>query len=403
MTRLVVSVMLALLLNSSCKQESLHDEQEYEAMLASVSPQISCIDGLVDHLGIDIHMESDPVVMRTVLKDEMLLDDLDSVNTLLNVALLTPINLQPMLEEIRNAIATQHPAISKFLCAAKASNLFPLMNESSRQIVTRLIHHTYILDRLTEAMFQDWKFMVELRKHLSKKRNEAGIRTEGIGAAIDLYSTTGEIFEPMKTITMDWVFSEYERIREQGYIPPSDVTSRQNGLVINIVEAVVTDRSKGFRNNALTGVALAVTPPEQVLIKTPGNFFEYPLSQSWTSLYETWNMAFITGNMPNLNILYPKLLIPRVIAAKHNAYLFNRALSLWLAINFDLFAKTRGEHLELPNAKALAKLWGDINIDYAQDFFRTRKERNLRGFSELLSIPFDLVQRHINNKRAAEE
>lgn len=327
-----------------------------------------CIEQVMEKLKINFALQTEPQMIATILRDDMLLDDFDPIKTLLNSKLINPVPLNPMLEKIRTGIVDKHPAIVEFLCAAMKEDLIQV-DENTEELVKRTIHNIYLLNILTKEMFDNWQFMVELRAHFLKKREQLGINSDLLRSFVDVFKITGGLFFSVKTVTMDWVFQEYERIRRQGFIEEKDVQERKMGLTLNILEAVLTDKRQGLRNNALTGVALILTPPEDVRLLSENRALEYLLSPEWTSLYETWNLAFISGNMDNLDLLYPKLLIPQVLNAQSNKYLFNRALSLWGAINFYLFRKAK-QHPDviLPNHEEIAQLWGELNYKYAQEY-----------------------------------
>lgn len=348
---------------------------------------LRCVDQFAAYLGIGANVSTDPETVKGILRDDMRLDDLPSARALVAGALAAPVPLSPMVEKIRTGIVEKHPAIGEFLCTALEEGLLPRAEPGHARHISRTLQHTYILDLLTRKMFEQPSFMAEVRAHLLVKREQLGIRPDFVGSTIDIIRMTGELFEPAKAKTMDWVFAEYERIRKEGVIPPDEAQTRRNGLVLNIIEAVLADRKSGFRENSIAGVGLAINPPEVVQVSGENRFIEYGLSQRWASLYESWNFAFITGNMENLELLYPKLLIPQVLAAPSNEYLFNRALSLWVSINFDLFAKARGRKTTLPNADRLAAAWGEVNLKYAQAFVREENEFELRGLGDLLRAP----------------
>ncbi len=327
-----------------------------------------CIDQVMDKLKINLEIQTDPQMIAAILRDDMLLDDFDTVKTLLDSKLIDPKSLRPMLEKIRTGIVDKHPAVVEFLCAVTKENLIQV-SENTEYYVKRTIHNIYLLDILTKEMFDNWQFMVDLRAHFLKKREQLGINSDFIRSFIDIFKISGGLFFSAKTVTMDWVFSEYERIRRQGFIEQKDVNERKMGLTLNILEAVITDTRKEFRDNALTGVALTINPPEDIRLTGEHRALEYLLSPKWTSLYETWNLAFISGNMDNLDLLYPKLFIPQVLNAQSNEYLFNRALSLWVSINFYLFRKALNKpDLDLPGRPQIATRWGEINYKYAKEY-----------------------------------
>ncbi|MGK7954693.1 MAG: hypothetical protein AB4063_05455 [Crocosphaera sp.] len=338
-----------------------------------------CIEEVISKLKIDLEMTSDPQMIEEIVQKEMFLDDCYGFQSRFSSKLKHPESLKPMLEKIRSGMIAHHPALVEFLCAALREDLISV-GHKMQAYVKRTIHYIYLLDMLTEEMFDNWEFMVELRYHFLEKREQLGIDSDFIRSFVDIFKITGGLFFSAKTVTMDWVFKEYERIRRQGFIEKEDVIKRKTGLTLNILEAVITDKRKGFRNNALTGLALIVTPPKDVILTPEKRALEYLLSSQWTELYETWNLAFISGNMDNLDLLYPKLLIPSVLNASPHQYLFNRALSLWAAINFYLFRKASNQSdINLPNASRIAQLWGEINLKYAREYLRQNSPIELIG------------------------
>lgn len=92
------------------------------------------------------------------------------------------------------------------------------------------------------------------------------------------------------------------------------------------------------------------------------------LSQSWISLYTSWNMAFVLFNYNDLDIIMPKLLIPSIINAESENFLGVRVISLWLTLNYFLFRKHDKKEIVGPaNKTSMAKTWAAINKRYAMD------------------------------------
>ncbi|MBC7365813.1 MAG: hypothetical protein H7343_03215 [Undibacterium sp.] len=59
-------------------------------------------------------------------------------------------------------------------------------------------------------------------------------------------------------------------------------------------------------------------------------------------------------------------------------YLFNRGLSLWTTINFQLFARRKGMASVMLNHGLIATLCGEVNRRYAEGFMaRTRSHEAL--------------------------
>jgi hypothetical protein len=92
----------------------------------------------------------------------------------------------------------------------------------------------------------------------------------------------------------------------------------------------------------------------------------YDYSQDWASLYESWNMAFV-AHCSNPQLLFSKLLIPQVINSKPEDYILNRAISLWLTLNFDHFHALEKKERVAPMLNDQAtQLWGAINKSYGE-------------------------------------
>jgi len=188
-----------------------------------------------------------------------------------------------------------------------------------------------------------------------------------------------------------------------------------NGLCMNIYEAGITEYKKGFESNAFCAHVLSEeitkNPHPQVFRKSnifpehaKNNFYKsladknnisstIDFHKDWVNLYGTWNMAFILGELDNLHILFPKLLIPSVIDARNESYMTTRAIALWLSINTILFRKLDGKkEVKGPkNKKKMAKVWGNLNKKYALKFSKehtniTYKELN-KNLKRIVSHP----------------
>jgi hypothetical protein len=163
---------------------------------------------------------------------------------------------------------------------------------------------------------------------------------------------------------MDFVFLNlYARLRRQrpGLITGSLFLEKYFWLNLNIFEAVMTDRKRGQKANARAGVVLMLNSIQRLGVHPRGRFVLNYFPQGWPALYESWNLAFVVGNLINHHILLPKLLMPCLLNADPERYLFLRGVSLWTTINFQLFARTAGHAVLIPNHEAIATRWGEIN------------------------------------------
>lgn len=104
-------------------------------------------------------------------------------------------------------------------------------------------------------------------------------------------------------------------------------------------------------------------------------------------------MAFVLGNLENLDLIFPKLLIPSIIDAKNSNFLGIRFISLWLTINFAIFRKYEKKEIIGPSDKIeMAKAWGNINKKYAFDLAKRETNEDsktlMKSFNHFFSHPF---------------
>ena len=348
------------------------------------------IDKFLELTGINMDMKTDPKIIAKVMQEDMLLLGFESAKTLLCESLEKPVSLRPMFEKIRRAIITKQPAIYDFLTEAIDSKLISdVKDENSKDIIIRAIHHSYILNELTIEIVNNIDFVFKIQEYLLKQREKYGIRTNFIDALEDLKKLyRGSMFEPTKIVGMDMVYRSRAIVRKNGVITDAEIKSQQDGLKLNILEAAVTDTKAGYADNAIVGAVLSAISPDTVSLSPDGNkVMLFHLSRKWTSLYETWNLAFCTGNLAYLQMLYPKLLIPAVIDADNNEYLINRSAALWLSTIFHQFAAlNKKADAPVPNKKELARVWGKVNLKYAQELAKEETGKDLSDFSEILNI-----------------
>ena len=108
-------------------------------------------------------------------------------------------------------------------------------------------------------------------------------------------------------------------------------------------------------------------------------------SQKWASDYLTWNLAFITGNQGDFDLLLPKLLIPSVISADPEQFMFRRVYSLWLSINFCLFRNLQG------NSKKASKDQLEFGKLFAKDVYSSNSDSpkiRLERFRSIRELSF---------------
>ena len=368
-------------------------------------------DEAMTALGLRIDMETEPEMIREIL-EEMKLDDFETtflpMKIFLKEIVSTPQSLQPMFEDIKEGIVTKHPALVEFAELALEKNWL-----KKSKYIHRAVHVTFILEAMTSAMCNSSLFCAEAHSHIRQKERPLGFDSRYIISSLfRCFPLADNFFEIAKTISLDTLMTcfkyEYKDIwngkelakklykdKEINFLEYKILSQSQGllGLIeavrINIYEAGVAEYNKGFRANAISAHELA----EDLRINLPqpeiksGNIFpensknvfydrlinesnkitSFPLSAQWTSLYETWNAAFILGELNNLDLIFPKLFIPSVINAKSENYLQARIFSLWLSIGNVFFRKCINSSSVLgpENKKEMAQAWGKINMKYA--------------------------------------
>lgn len=348
------------------------------------------IDKFLDLSGINMDMKTDPQIILKVLKEDMLLSGFEPVKVILKESLEKAIPLKPMFEKTIKGIVTKQPAIYEFLTEAIKENLFTkVTEEKSKNEILRSIHHAYILNEITKEIVKNIDFVFEIQEYLLKKRSKYGIGTnfiDALDALKKLYN--GSMFEPTKIVGMDMVYRSRALVRRKGIINESDIQAQIDGLKLNILEAAVTDKNAGYMDNAIVGAVLSAIPPDTVSLTDDENkVMLFHLSRKWVSLYETWNLAFVIGNLAYLPVLIPKLLIPSVIDAEHNEYLITRSAALWLSTLFHQFAVlNRRENIPLKNSRELAMIWGKVNLKYAEELGKQEAGKKLSDFNYILKI-----------------
>ncbi len=240
--------------------------------------------------------------------------------------------------------------------------------EEGKQVLPDVMGYTIILQNLTKECADDYKMLEELYNCFKKLRDE-------LGAFKEL-----PLFHKIKLVSVELPMKTYFKFHKTGVIPPK---SGGNAVAINILEATWTDYKTGFKGNAKTGWILAKnkcgSPKHDERTgagpsgwSKDGKMIErvYPFPTEWASLYQTWNMCFVTRFQDFLYVI-PKLLIPQVADyyEKPHNYIYNRAIALYIYLNFASFdyveKKKSGEKVINWHDRKLSLLFGESNAAMA--------------------------------------
>jgi hypothetical protein len=328
-----------------------------------------CVSTAASKLRIDESMRTNPILLDNILREDMHIRDMPEVDKLFAEDLKVSKPLKPMLEKVRQGITENHPAVGIALCSALTdSTTSSIFDNPDIMLIRRSVHHMYLLDKIVSKMAESDEFMNKMQQFVNGKVKEMAPHKSFIGHLYDLYRAAG-VFGVVKSLTIDGTVSDYKKFREQSTLTPFQVTERSAGLTLNVLEATTTDFLHGYLDNAWVGKVLAGLHPKTIEVGGPQKSIKYVNeNMNYARIYETWNLAFITANLDFPNMLYPKLLIPSVIMAGKDDYLFNRVLALWLSINFYLMADLNGQtHIKFDGRDKLATLWGEINKKYVND------------------------------------
>jgi len=325
-----------------------------------------CVDAAAELLSVDMNMQTDPAILLDILDLDMHLQDMPDVRMMVANDLKQNQSLRPMLEQVREGITSVHPAVGVALCAALAdTTTVAIFSAPNVAIIKRTIHHMYLLDKIVAKLADDRVFMVKMMKHVQDTVHSTTPHKSHLGHTYDLFRAAG-LFGVAKSFSINGAMEDYKTFRERGFITPNEDSDRKQGLTINVLEATATDFVHGYFSNVQVGYDLAKLHPTSIEVVGENRIIHYVNNMDYARLYETWNFAFITGNLDFPNLLYPKLLIPSVILADSNSYLYRRVLALWLSLNIYLMADLSGQkHIIFSGREDLATLWGKINLKYS--------------------------------------
>ena len=400
------------------------------------------LDDSMNAMGIKPNMVTDVDTLKEILS-EMGLDDFKTtylpMTNFFEESNARPQALKPMIDNIRQGIISKHPAIVEFL--KKGLNEGWLKESPD---IVKSVHVTFVLEAITAAMCNSNLFFIEIVEHVRAKERALGIDSDHLLKTIwNTWPAAIHFFATAKALSLDPAMAYFRLSREFGGGTVSkeavEKLYNQGGmsyleykllmpvcaknkcissdwLRINIYEAGITEYKNNFKSNAISAHALSeetnkhchqqifknahVFPEGDVsdfyasLDSTDNYFPTFSFHGDWVSLYETWNMAFILGELNNLHYLFPKLIIPSVINAKAENFLGARIIALWLSINTTLFLNFRGaEAVTGPsNRNEMAQAWGEINRKYAYALSNNHLQEDSKvlsdSFSKRFSRPF---------------
>jgi len=230
-----------------------------------------------------------------------------------------------------------------------------------------------LLEKLVEKSAQDREFVERIGEHLDAKSQALTPGASFTERLERIHEGVG-LFVSVKKASIDYCMEGLSEARGRGSISLKQEITHRIGVMANILEAVFADLACGHERNAQVGKRLAWEFPDTIgVTEDDARQLKHGYSDEWTQLYETWNLAFVTGNVHNLYLVYPKLLIPSVLLAANDKFIFHRVLALWLSLHFYVMSDlAKKPQLRFPEQTALAKLWGKVNLRFS-DYVEHKK------------------------------
>jgi len=254
------------------------------------------------------------------------------------------------------------------------------------RVLPSVVTYGLLLERLTQAMRNDWRLIEACREIWLRARDADGMNSHLT------------VFERAKVLSIDVTINRVLGFHESGSVAPEFTRVL---LPMNIIEAMFEDIRLGNRDNAASAWPLVKDRPgswgrEAKTGKVAARWSEdrktillsFALPRRWADLYATWNLAFVShyGDFP---YLMTKLLIPQVNGYQDSPeeYIYNRLLALYCQLHYTGFGRVdlarQGRDAIDWHDEALTKLWSSVNRESAEKYSEAVEQlerAELRGF-----------------------
>lgn len=270
--------------------------------------------------------------------------------------------------------AGANPYLAEFLDRANGEafdRLYHKVQMEGATVLPSVVTYGLLLERLTQAMRNDWRLIGACREIWLRARDSDGMNSHLT------------VFERTKVLSIDVTINRVLGFHESGSV------ARQFTRVllpVNIIEAMFEDIRLGNRDNAASAWPLVKDRPgswgreaqtDEVAARWSNDrkaiLLSFALPRRWADLYATWNLAFVShyGDFP---YLMTKLLIPQVNGYQDSPeeYIYNRLLALYCQLHYTGFGRVdlarQGRHAIDWHDEALTKLWSAVNRESAEKY-----------------------------------
>jgi hypothetical protein len=355
---------------------------------SAVTAIAQCIKGLVA----DVRSERIAESVLRHLKQFRLVDDAgrwqrQELAAIADWLLCEDVNTQDVIELVDEAArcASANPYLVEFLDQAEgepSERLAQKVRAEGAKVLPSVVTYALLLERLTQAMRNDWRIIEACRKVWLRARDEEDIKAHWLP------------FEAAKVISIDVTIDRVLGFHASGSVDPGFTRLL---LPVNIIEAMLEDIRLGHRDNAASAWPLVKNRPGSWERKAETGgvaarwssdgkaiLLGFALPRQWADLYTTWNLAFVShyGDFP---YLMTKLLIPRVNGYQDapEEYIYNRLLALYGQLHYTSFGRIdlarQGASPIDWHDEALTNLWSRVNRESAKKYAEAVKRFESSG------------------------
>jgi len=250
-------------------------------------------------------------------------------------------------------------------------HLYHKVQTEGAAVLPSVVTYALVLERLTEAMREDWRIIECCKKIWKKARLKVGL------------SKYISLFERVKLSSLEIGINLILKCHKSRKVP-----SRFCRLIlpVNIIEAIFADTRLGCKDNAVSGWPLATNLPgaKKLNPKTgaaPSHWSKdkkvihlcMSLPGKWADLYSTWNLAFVS-RYRDFPYFMTKLLIPQVACYQDapEEFIYNRALALYTQCHYTFLGRSdlvnQGKEAIKWNDRKLTEFWGEVNKESARKY-----------------------------------
>lgn len=269
-------------------------------------------------------------------------------------------------------LCTRNSYLMNFLkeCSNKKfDNLKRKVDAEGKKIITDVVIYAYMIDILSKECVKNYLILEELYHCFSVNRNRMkSFKELPLIHKVELVSVENSIRRYLKCHKKNNVREDFGSIAISKNIFEVTCADIIYGEIGNAKAGFVLGLNRcGLRNKEeCTGAGPSTLSKDDMVIE-----HAFPLAESWTNLYQVWNMCF-TMKFKDFPYGIANLLIPQVANYYRNPYkyIYNMNIALYISLNFASFnygnRKTDRENIVDWRDKELRKIFSYSNKKSAE-------------------------------------